>query len=655
MTEPAEARATVDLDSAAIMSMPPAAGQGLWKLEDAYLTIIQDSLPLLSSKRRKTIRPHLYVVDLTSEDGCVRHVRPSAWDQAWSADVSRRVHRLLEQAALDTAEQYNLLSDGEALPKAIRRVRQLLSGMGLPLDALEWAMPGTLPSDILGRNHEEKERWSLYPRLVDQIESTDAFVRVLGVLSCALRDVPFDQLTRRLVESTAVVEFPFSALGARRAVALWLLVYPDERTEPTRLLDAHFAETLERLFSAAVIDVLSAQLMKNVGLTTTLGGGSTSEIAAEALRYLYPSRKVRIHLANEPLPEPSSDPMRYTLIFRQEAVRRFLGINGATYDLVQSITWDPESAKARTYLDLLESKIRDHVVLAAQEMDEQYGKLLGVFGHHTGTLFKTSGAFQVWIDASRGIAPSAADTKRMLDRLLPVWGISRAISLVQKQGQDDELPMPLSWFDGRYLERDRVGEEVKTAVLTMVRYVFEHSMDAAPFLPWVFRDGETSESWEWDERPENRKTTLMTLPPFADDPIVLDKTLAATIGLFEMITNVRRYPPDRGYGRGVRRLLGTLPEELRRVVVTVHDQGGEFRLRVEQPVVVDAHGEIPASRSLERIRLYERQCLRGYVFTGHVGLSGKTGVNRVVRVHREWVFKWSALLERFRSVPCLDV
>ena len=170
----------------------------------------------------------------------------------------------------------------------------------------------------------------------------------------------------------------------------------------------------------------------------------------------------------------------------------------------------------------------------------------------------------------------------------------------------------------------------------------------------LVRNGEREPDWVWDEDHRERKAMIETLPPFADDPIVLDKTLAATIGLFEMMVNLRKYPPPRGPGRSVRKLLARLAPEDREVVMDMRTEQGVLRLSVEQPIVLDAGGNIPASRSLERIRLYERQCLRGYVATSALEMRRTTSHPRAIRVWREWVFRWEPFLDRFRRYMCRE-
>ena len=645
-------------DHGLVQTIPPDMDDSsdIWELEDTYLALIQDSLPRLSSRYRPFVKPHLYIVDMESDVMGLRHVRPMAPD-AWLERVTERVQTVLEQATDEIAKEYDITSDLQALGAGVRKVRTLLARENLPLDALEWAMPPRLPTlGVLDRLEEMVNRWMLYPSLVDQVDNRESFVRVLGVLSSALRDLPHEQLDDIDVSRVSVVEFPFSALGSPRAVSLWLLISPDEVPDLEEHLSAHFAETLERLFSAAVIDVLSAHLMRQVGQATTLGGGEAQEVATRVLSYLFPATSLELFGPGEPVPAPSAE-LCHTVYFRQEGVRRFLGVAAVRYQLLHSMAWDADSPVARTYMDMLESKIRDLAMTAAHEMDDQYGKLLGVFGHHTGTLFKTSGAFQVWQNAGQDIAPTALEAKRVLDRLLPIWGISKAISLVQKQSWDDELPMPESWFDKQTLQRspEEIGRGIEDAVRALVRYVFEHGQDDAPFLTWVLvRNGEREPDWVWDEDHRERKAMIETLPPFADDPIVLDKTLAATIGLFEMMVNLRKYPPPRGPGRSVRKLLARLAPEDREVVMDMRTEQGVLRLSVEQPIVLDAGGNIPASRSLERIRLYERQCLRGYVATSALEMRRTTSHPRAIRVWREWVFRWEPFLDRFRRYMCRE-
>lgn len=259
------------------------------------------------------------------------------------------------------------------------------------------------------------------------------------------------------------------------------------------------------------------------------------------------------------------------------------------------------------------------------EQASEYSSLLGVFGHHVGTLFKTSGALELWSNPNRD-----PEVGRVLDRLLPIWGISQAIALHKKQGEQDWQNLIGGWVDPGWAESE---EEVCRSVRDLVRYLHGSGPDA-PFLPW-FLDGEAMLF---------EPTPLPTLPPLADNPILMDKTLALTIGLVEMLNNLRKYPEARGAGREDRRELMELAEDERRVQFAVWNESDTAVLEFVQPVVTTGDGSIPRSRSLERIRALETRLLHGLVETGEAEWLEATSLPHIVKIRQRWSYRWKRLL-----------
>lgn len=288
---------------------------------------------------------------------------------------------------------------------------------------------------------------------------------------------------------------------------------------------------------------------------------------------------------------------------------------------------DPERLEeVAAVVDVVGEMVGHHL---AVERAAEYGSLLGVFGHHVGTLFKTSGALSLWSE-------SEGRTRRVLDNLLPIWGISQAISLHKKQGEKEWAELLATWVDPGGAEAADLEGRVAASLRALVGYV--HQGEEPPFLSWSL-DGEPLTGGR-----------LASLPPLADNPVLFDKTLALTIGLVELLTNLRKYPEPRGSGREDRRELAELHPAERRVEIFVRGEDGEAVVEVIQPVVTDPGGGIPRSRSLERIRSLEVALLRGLVETGQCERVGKTSLPHVVRTRQRWVYRWGRLLGEWRSL-----
>jgi hypothetical protein len=270
-------------------------------------------------------------------------------------------------------------------------------------------------------------------------------------------------------------------------------------------------------------------------------------------------------------------------------------------------------------IDVVADLVGHHLIV---QQAAEYSNLLGVFGHHVGTLFKTSGALKLWADPQQ-----PAEVRQALNHLLPIWGVSQAISLHKKQGEHETQQLPADWIAGPSSGTPQHSLEC------LVGYVYGCS-DEPPFLPWFQGD-----------KPITARS-LVSLPPLRDNPMVFDKTLALTIGLIEMLNNLLKYPPARGAGREDRRELEGLSPAERRVQIRCGADDQEAWVEVEQPVVTDGQGQIPQSRSLERIRALERRILRGLVETGQAEQVGTTSQDHIVRVAQRWTYHWGRLNKR---------
>jgi len=278
-----------------------------------------------------------------------------------------------------------------------------------------------------------------------------------------------------------------------------------------------------------------------------------------------------------------------------------------------------------TLVDLVGELVGHHIVI---QQGSEYSSLLGVFGHHVGTLFKTSGALQLWSNPE-----TQGEVKQVLDHLLPIWGISQAISLHKKRGEKAHKALLESWV----AQPDVKPDDLQRALQSMVSYVY-HAPRTEPFL-----------RWESNGEAPQKDSGLQTLPPLDDVPQLFDKTLALTIGLLEMLNNVRKYPSDRGSGREDRKDLAELDPKDRVVRVTCSVLQSEAFIEVIQPTVTAPDGSIPRSRSLQRIRALENSLLGALVGTEPEIVVGQTSVSHVVLVKHRWTYRYRQLIEDWRT------
>lgn len=280
---------------------------------------------------------------------------------------------------------------------------------------------------------------------------------------------------------------------------------------------------------------------------------------------------------------------------------------------------EEELEEVAAIIDVVADLVGHHLIV---RQASEYSNLLGVFGHHVGTLFKTSGALKLWGDPSQ-----PAEVKQVLNNLLPIWGVSQAISLHKKQGEHDTRALPADWLRPGW---NGSGADLLSPLESLVCYVY-NAHSEPPFLPWRLRG-----------RPVAARP-LESLPPLQDNPLVFDKTLALTIGLVEMLSNLRKYPEARGAGREDRRELAELSESERLVHILCKADDDEAIVEIDQPVVTTGEGLVPQSRSLQRIRALETRLLRGLVETGPAEQVGTTSQPHILRVGQRWTYRYGRL------------
>jgi hypothetical protein len=348
-----------------------------------------------------------------------------------------------------------------------------------------------------------------------------------------------------------------------------------------------------------------------------------AEIVAEAIKtrktVTWVWEDVDIHLESEQTLCPSYSWTIATPVNGLERAQYLLCVSG-----VGALEREALEERA-TLVDLIGELVGHHIVI---RQGSEYSSLLGVFGHHVGTLFKTSGALQLWSDPK-----TDGEVKRVLDHLLPIWGISQAISLHKKRGEKAHKALLESWVAKPEVD----PQELQDALESMVGYVYR-SHSGEPFMSWCLNGESVPKS-----------CALRTLPPLDDVPQLFDKTLALTIGLLEMLNNVRKYPSARGSGREDRRDLKDLSEEERVVQVHCSVNPREASIEVLQPTVTSSDGSIPRSRSLQRIRALENSLLGALVGTEPEVVLRETSVPHVVVVKHRWTYRYRQLMEDWRK------
>lgn len=344
-------------------------------------------------------------------------------------------------------------------------------------------------------------------------------------------------------------------------------------------------------------------------------GGPAEQLPGELVRQALEQYSTAT-LINQQAPLDDVD-KTVAAISRWQVLSPLHGLESRSYALsaAGSGYLEPEDLEeVAAIIDLVAELVGHHLVV---QQASEYSNLLGVFGHHVGTLFKTSGALRLWNDPAQ-----SAEVRAVIHHLLPVWGVSQAISLHKKQGEQGQLPA--DWVIA--------GWNDPPAILQSLRAFIANQMVEEPFLPW-FLEGAPAVH-----------RALLSLPPLNDNPVVLDKTLALTIGLLEMLNNLRKYPEARGAGREDRRELSELPEGERRVNLRCFLEGGSAVVEVDQPVVTTGEGGIPQSRSLDRIRALEGRLLGGLVETGRPEKVGETSLEHIWRIRQRWTYHWERLV-----------
>lgn len=226
---------------------------------------------------------------------------------------------------------------------------------------------------------------------------------------------------------------------------------------------------------------------------------------------------------------------------------------------------------------------------------ERFGMGLQVLGHHVGKLFQESGMFSLEQKA-RGTSLDEP-VREVVARLRVAWGVAEATRAMKYQGRG----LPPNWLPSGYrppqtgLNTDKMVEQI----VGLCRYYF------AGFGAVLAGHWQVEIAGERLSIDELRKLRLEfpSLAPFSDGENRA-ATTSITLGLAELIRNVRHYICDYevDYARALSK--GLLNQPIIRIVV--ESGATTVAARIEYSLVRRTSGH---SRSLARIQAFERELL----------------------------------------------
>ena len=465
---------------------------------------------------------------------------------------------------------------------------------------------------------EERQRFTILPGQVFYTGKTQFSLSLSSVVTTAMgftlaQETREKARLRRVEDCLKAVMSLLTALRTESEREPWLSAFPVVK------------DILPDVSQVAFVQVAAGDALPKI-LGSEPAGKGVDWLNAELLQQALEGRATATSTWETPVQADSAGTLglRYTWAIASPTQ----GVESATFLLCAtgaSVLERSALEERAAILDLIAELVGHHQVT---RQAAEFSSLLGVFGHHVGTLFKTSGALGLWTD--NRLTP---ELQRVFGNLLPIWGISQAISLHKKGGEKENAALLYQWVCETSCRTDDLQSQVIASLVAFANYVHQ-SREEAPFLKWTVQG----------EQP-GLSTGLLTLPPLNDSPKLFDKTLAFTMGLLEMLNNVRKYPEARGAGREDRRELKLLSEEERLVTIECRGDGAKAQLVMTQPVVTAPDGSIPQSRSLSRIRAMESRLLRGWVDTGAPEVIGATDYDHILKVQQVWSFHWKALVD----------
>lgn len=662
------------------------------RLERAYLHLLASILPSLSSRRRAHIPGQLVILDSLGKTPKLRSVPPLCEQDE---SKSTRANQAIKDAV---AEVRRGLGGGLVVNQASIKeaINILWRNLGPERGILRF----------LAQEKEHEIEGSFFnsvivPQMLNAQRTSEGFYEAGPYIrSVNFTDGAVDEAFEALVSEAAIcthelttienvkpeniipIFVPISALGIFRGVAVWFLLDADERQEVEadmkKKLTLGLANTLNAMYSNAVIDVFTAYWMGKLGDLTISGGSQFRRVADDAFYYLYPCKSFEIDGAGD-----SADEFCLEIQFSNNTVQKFLNFSKCHWQLIYPkelgcfFNWGDDAhtytrvrsadTASKEYIGLVEAKLRDVALTATEFLNQEHWRILEVLGHHTGNLFKASGAINLINSYNRRQHVEGEAAVRSLKALMPIWGIASAISFIQKKdvgSQNGGAYKPGNiqhdttlrvWLKEEAVHKPEaeLGREVYDVIVNLVRYVYDSSSAGEPFLKWIVEPPAGIDSTvligEWGPA-DGRVGELKSLPYFNDVPGLFDKTSAITLGLFEMVRNIRAYP-DRSVASGldIAEELGLLQPAEKTVRVRCRIAGSEFELACEQPVLL-REGHIPDSETLRKIRDVESTGFEGWVRTGRLLKHAKTSRSQIVVGSQAWCFNWQKILGEARRI-----
>jgi hypothetical protein len=669
----------------------------------AHLRTLLKFLPKFQSTRRKGKAVQGMIVVLDSiEEGAekgtyLRSVPHAVWGPEEEILAKRREILTLMGKVIQELEADKVLEGGklevspQQICEALIRLRQRMDEqdgkvLGTLLEETAHAIKGSVfDSRVIPQLEEniasgKKERWVFVKNYIRETSFEGeavrpAFQALLSEVAATTCDLDIQQITPERVASISPLVLPFSALGVPRGAAVWFLLGEDEfkeikgEVQSDKPVDSQpqrpqidniqgLVDVLSIFYSGAVIDIFTAYFIERlVRYPGKWNKEKFLEIAEQPFAYLYPSSRVTFLAREDERHENGDNDKVMEIRFNNPELVEFLGASGVRWELLYSkrlgsfLSWLDQKEEAKlfeeTYHNQIEVALMALPSMVEQRLGVEYGQLMNMFGHHIGSLFKTSGVMNLREAYDRDCSPDHSEVRQVIDKLLPIWGVSRAVSLLKRQKTENEAwKIYKEWINADWVRNNGAGPELPGAILNLIRYVFDFASDQEPELDWIVLhpDGRR-DRWEWQENNANRTTRLSPLPCFVDEAIVFDKTLAITIGLFEMVTNIRRYPKRDAAGREDLKLLEALSPKEREVYVEYSDKDGVFAVSLEQPCT-EPHQE---SVSLKLITPIEGRLFDGLIQTEQFTKMGETSSERVNRYRQTWTFSWQKLKDRYNS------
>ena len=374
----------------------------------------------------------------------------------------------------------------------------------------------------------------------------EAFMAILQEAAYTTWNLENNEINEQVVSNIALLMLPFSSLGVLRGCAVWFLlghaneiaeICGDKGEEMNGRLRPALARDisliLSEIFSSAALDSFTAYFTGHLSELTVLNPERTRELGKRAFCSLYPS--IDVFFSNKDTPSKTNNLLHMDFKYRQ--IQEFFGAEGIVWEIIA-----PAQSRSVPPIrqNLIELRILDIAISAAKEVEREHGRILRTYGHQIGTLMKTSG--MLWLRNQLVMEREYTDNqvRLVLENMLSVWGLTRSLSLVKRFGA------PRFWrdsIDEAALFDESMARKVEEAVLDIIRYFYLNPKETKPpFFQWTIHWSEGIEALKPDDPRMGQAALPKSLQPFIDEPQMHDLTLAWTMGLVEVLRNMRKYP-----------------------------------------------------------------------------------------------------------------